>query len=52
MPEKLRMKHRGRNYHGRNNNGERNTKDGQDWVNNQPFYAQNFGNQAPNQFGQ
>jgi len=50
MPEKLRMKHRGRNYHGRNNTGERTTKDGQDWGNNQAFYSQNFGNQG--QFGQ
>jgi hypothetical protein len=25
MPEKLRLKHRGRNYHGRHNNGDRNT---------------------------
>ena len=46
MPEKLRLKHRGRNYHGRHNNGDRNTanKEGQDWSGNQPgYFVQNFG---------
>jgi hypothetical protein len=53
MPEKLRLKHRGRNYNGRQNNSERNTKDGQDWQANQPgFFPQNFGNQGISQFGQ